>query len=88
MRQFAFSTVAGLAWAACTALSVLHETRAAEATKANLDPKEAQRALFDRINIAEAWKVTKGDPQVLIGVIDNEFDFFKPDLKVQLIQGY
>jgi subtilisin family serine protease len=47
-----------------------------------------QQALFDRINVAEAWKITKGDPKVLVGVIDNGFDFFHPDLKGQLIPGY
>jgi subtilisin family serine protease len=46
-----------------------------------------QQALFDRINLAEAWKITKGDPKVLVGVIDNGFDFFHPDLKGQLIPG-
>jgi subtilisin family serine protease len=47
-----------------------------------------QQALFDRIKVAEAWKITKGDPKVLIGVIDNGFDFFHPDLKGQLIPGF
>jgi subtilisin family serine protease len=47
-----------------------------------------QQALFDRINLAEAWKVTKGDPKVLVGVIDSGFDFFHPDLKGQLIPGF
>jgi subtilisin family serine protease len=47
-----------------------------------------QRALFDRINVFEAWDITKGDPNVLVGVIDNGFDFFHPDLKGQLIPGF
>jgi subtilisin family serine protease len=47
-----------------------------------------QQALFDRLNVAEAWKITKGDPKVLVGVIDNGFDFFHPDLKGQLLPGY
>lgn len=46
-----------------------------------------QQALFERINVAEAWKITKGDPKVLIGVIDNGFDFFHPDLRGQLTPG-
>lgn len=46
-----------------------------------------QQALFERVNLADAWKITKGDPQVLVGVIDNGFDFFHPDLKGQLIPG-
>lgn len=48
---------------------------------------DKQQALFDRINVAEAWRITKGDPKVLVGVIDNGFDFFHPDLKGQLIPG-
>jgi subtilisin family serine protease len=47
-----------------------------------------QQALFGRINVAEAWQITKGDPKVLVGVIDNGFDFFHPDLKGQLLPGY
>jgi subtilisin family serine protease len=47
-----------------------------------------QQALFERVHLAEAWKITKGDPKVLVGVIDNGFDFFHPDLKGQLIPGF
>ena len=47
-----------------------------------------QQPLFDRLNVAEAWKITKGDPKVLVGVIDNGFDFFHPDLKGQLLPGF
>jgi subtilisin family serine protease len=46
-----------------------------------------QQPLFDRLNVAEAWKISKGDPKVLVGVIDNGFDFFHPDLNGQLIPG-
>nr|MBC8877120.1 hypothetical protein [Planctomycetota bacterium] len=48
-------------------------------------PYGDQQPLFDRINVLEAWEVTKGDPEILVGVIDNGFDFFHPDLKGQLI---
>jgi subtilisin family serine protease len=47
-----------------------------------------QQALFERLNVAEAWKITRGDPKVLVGVIDSGFDFYHPDLKGQLIPGY
>ena len=47
-----------------------------------------QEALFDRINAFEAWKVTKGDPNVWVGVIDTGFDFFHPDLKANLVPGF
>ena len=51
------------------------------------DPMD-QEKLFERVNLHEAWEITKGDPNVLVGVIDNGFDFFHPDLKGQLIPGY
>jgi thermitase len=47
-----------------------------------------QKPLFDRITLDEAWQITKGDPKVVVGVIDNGFDFFHPDLKGQLAPGY
>jgi subtilisin family serine protease len=47
-----------------------------------------QEALFDRLQVREAWKITRGDPKVLVGIIDNGFDYFHPDLKGQLLPGY
>ncbi len=47
----------------------------------------AQRALFERLNVDEAWRITKGKPDVLVGVIDNGFDFFHPELKGQVAPG-
>lgn len=62
-----------------------HKTKSEDKTVSLL---AQQQALFDRINLAEAWKITKGDPKVVVGVIDNGFDFFHPDLKGQLIPGF
>lgn len=50
--------------------------------------REAQDALFERLGVAEAWKTTKGDQTVLIGVIDSGFDYFHPDLRGQIQPGY
>jgi len=47
-----------------------------------------QKRLFDKLKVLEAWKLTKGSPEILIGVIDNGFDFFHPDLEDQLIPGF
>lgn len=47
-----------------------------------------QQPLFDRLHVAEAWQITRGDPKVVVGVIDNGFDFFHPDLKGQVRPGY
>jgi len=66
-----------------------------KAEKPNATPEDKadsliakQQPLFDRVNVAEAWKITKGDPMVLVGVIDNGFDFFHPNLKGQLVPGF
>jgi subtilisin family serine protease len=50
------------------------------------DPR--QRPLFDRLGIADAWAITRGDPGVVVGVIDSGFDFYHPDLRGQLRPGY
>jgi subtilisin family serine protease len=47
-----------------------------------------QRPLMRKIDVEEAWKITRGDPAVVVGVIDNGFDYFHPDLKGQLTPGY
>jgi thermitase len=47
-----------------------------------------QEALFNRINVFEAWKVTRGDPNVRVGVIDHGFDFYHPDLRANLVPGF
>jgi thermitase len=58
----------------------------------NLRPNDPlfpqQEALFQRIDAFEAWKVTKGDPNVLVGVIETGFDFFHPDLRANLVPGF
>jgi len=47
---------------------------------------EQQRALFEKLGVLEAWELTKGSSDVVIGVIDSGFDFFHPDL--ELIPGF
>ena len=47
-----------------------------------------QQRLFEKLRAPEAWKLTQGNPDVLIGVIDNGFDFYHPDLIDQLIPGF
>ena len=51
-------------------------------------PFPKQKALFEKLHVLEAWQLTKGSPDVLVGVIDNGFDFFHPDLKERLIPGF
>lgn len=47
-----------------------------------------QQKWFDKLHVSEAWKITKGNPDVLIGCIDNGFDFYHPCLYKNLIPGY
>jgi subtilisin family serine protease len=51
-------------------------------------PFPKQKALFEKLHVLEAWQLTKGSADVLVGVIDNGFDFFHPDLKERLIPGF
>ena len=59
---------------------------------ANVQPNDPlfsqQEALFRKINVFDAWRITKGDPNILIGVIDNGFDFFHPDIEGDLLPGF
>jgi len=54
--------------------------------KAVLDPR--QKPLFEKLQVDGAWQVTQGNPKVVVGVIDNGFDFYHPDLKGQVEPGY
>jgi subtilisin family serine protease len=49
---------------------------------------EKQENLFRKLNVFEAWRFTRGDSNVLVGIIDNGFDFFHPDLKGNLSPGF
>ena len=49
---------------------------------------EKQENMFRKLNVFEAWRVTKGNSNVLVGIIDNGFDFFHPDLKGNLLPGF
>lgn len=47
-----------------------------------------QKQLFEKLEVFKAWETTKGNPNILIGCIDNGFDFYHPYLHDQLIPGY
>jgi subtilisin family serine protease len=46
-----------------------------------------QRAIIKKLHVEEAWKVTRGDPKVVVGVIDSGFDYFHPALEGQVDPG-
>ena len=47
-----------------------------------------QKEIFEKMNVFEAWKTTRGNPEVLIGCIDIGFDFYHPYLRDRLLPGY
>jgi thermitase len=51
-------------------------------------PFPRQKALFEKLRVMEAWAMTKGSPEVKIGVIETGFDFYHPGLKDNLNPGY
>ncbi len=60
-----------------------------QAAKTSLDEAAARQApLLKKLNVAGAWEITRGDPRVVVGVIDNGFDFYHPDLKGRVEPGY
>lgn len=47
-----------------------------------------QKRMFEQLGVFEAWKVTKGNPRIVIGCIETGFDFYHPYLRDQLVPGY
>ena len=86
VRARAILTMASLLSAVCAPGTLVAQEE--NLTAGDNAPFGEQQALFDRINLEEAWRTTKGNPNVLVGVIDNGFDFFHPDLKGQVVPGY
>ena len=96
-RVMSFKSVQTYCAAVALLLGLSTATSSAAVAEASADATTAgdetapygdQQPLFDRLNVLEAWAITKGDPNVLVGVIDNGYDFYHPDLKGQLIPGF
>ena len=49
---------------------------------------ERQKPMFQLMQVEEAWKITRGGPGCVVGVIDSGFDFFHPALKDSLKPGW
>jgi subtilisin family serine protease len=82
-------TVIALAASLVVAVGALSwSVRAEDSAPAKAVPDPRQKAFFEKLQVEEAWRVTQGDPKVVVGVIDNGFDFFHPDLKGQVEPGY
>ncbi len=48
------------------------------------DPSYAQQYALSKINAAGAWDITKGDKNIIIGIIDTGVDWDHPDLAVNI----
>jgi len=48
---------------------------------------EGQKPYFDLLNVEEAWKLTRGSPECVVGVVDTGFDFFHPALRDSILPG-
>jgi subtilisin family serine protease len=91
-RGYGIRVFLAVAAIVCLAASHVASVPAQESTAPEARPNDPlfpkQEALFHRINAFEAWKVTEGDPNVWVGVIDTGFDFFHPDLKANFVPGF
>ncbi len=89
IMRFAPRAAVGLALTcACWVFTLVAVAQADDVASIDPTPRSRQQALFDRINVAEAWQITQGDPTTVIGVVDSGYDYYHPDLKGQLIPGY
>jgi thermitase len=52
------------------------------------DPLYDSQYALQRINATAAWSVTKGDPNLIVAVIDTGVDANHPDLQGKLVKGY
>ncbi len=86
--RIAIASVASLLVAGFCSGVILAGSGSAVATAPNDSLFEQQRPYFDKMNVLEAWKITKGDPSVVIGLLDSGFDFYHPDLEGKLKPGF
>ncbi|MDB5274481.1 MAG: in-like serine protease [Chitinophagaceae bacterium] len=51
-------------------------------------PGGAQYFHINRVQAFDAWNIQKGDPNIIIGIVDTGFDIMHDDLKNQYVTGY
>ena len=52
------------------------------------DPYFKKQYYFQTMQVLEAWAITKGSPDCLIGVIEQDLDHEHPDFRENLLPGY
>jgi len=57
-------------------------------TEAAAEEPDRQEAMLSLMKVPEAWEITRGRDDVVVGVIDNGFDFYHPALRGKLIPGW
>lgn len=56
--------------------------------KAPGDPQRGKQWALSKVNIEGAWRVTRGNPGVLIAIVDSGADLGHPDLKGQIADSW
>lgn len=59
----------------------------AKLSYAPTDPNKTSQYYLDRIKAYQAWDITKGSPNVVIGIVDSGGDLDHPDIASQLYQN-
>ena len=80
--------IQSLSLAAVTSLACAAGAQGDPSTPDGKEWSTHQQEFFDRVQLKQAWEISRGDPSVLVGIIDTGFDFFHPDLVGQLTPGY
>jgi len=73
---------------AFSGIAPVSRTVAAETPSQQVTPGPKQKALFEKLCVAEAWRLTRGSTNVIVGVVDTGFDFFHPALEGRMEPGF
>ena len=71
-----------------TGTPALHSEKAAAQHPAPNDAHFDKQYYFAEMHVLEAWAITEGTSECLVGVVDHGFDLEHPDLRANLVPGY
>ncbi len=66
---------------------IIHLSRPAGGWRPN-DPLFDQQWALTRLGVPDAWDLTRGDPSIVVAVLDTGMDFEHPDLQGQTVAGW